>query len=716
MDSAHPESVIGDDDISITPASGDREVEQMLRRDPAGCYEAMDETTKQAYLTELAKLAEFSTESPLRVAELALELAIKAEASQPQSHIGYYLLGAGRMGLERQLHVQIPFQVRLQRWCAPRRCGLYVATIAVTSAALAALCVSMQVSIRELPLWLPAVLVVQGMFAFVPIIASMLSIANGLRNKHARLPRMDFSRGIPDHHRTLIAIPALLDSHAKVDELCAALVSHHDNCRDDGNCFYALLTDFPDAAQRTLPHEPGVLSHLLDSIAALNRKFASGGARFFVLHRERVFNQPEGVWMGHERKRGKLADLFRYLSDASSAPFSTVSAAAEDLRGMKYVMTLDADTRLTPRAVSALVAVMTHPLNQATGGVMSDARRLTGYGILQPTLCAARPRGATSRYERMGCDAQGYVENVHRKSDLSQDLFDEGSFYGKGLCDVFAFRDRFADRLPENLILSHDLLEGCLARTATVSDVALTEECPTSYLSDITRRHRWIRGDWQNLLWCLKTLFAPTTLPRLSSLLARWKVLENVIRDCSPLAVLGLLFSGWAWLPNKALWAACIVCVLLLPTLLILGIDWFVFFRQGGRRSPSLRSALWRQIRTCLDKCCGAALGLSTLYFDAYVAADAIVRSSWRVFVTKQKILEWQPFGRVENPGAFHYVREMALPLLISLTFLACAVVWAGLETSIAALFGIAWISSPFVMWACGLAADKDVLPARANP
>src|SRR6185295_4449559 len=324
------------------------------------------------------------------------------------------------------------------------------------------------------------------------------------------LPKMDFSEGIPSESRTLAVIPTLLTSLENVDGLIEALEVRFLANRDD-KLHFALFTDFQDAAEVSIPEDEPLLRLAKARIEALNEKYLrTEGDAFFLLHRPRRWNPVEHLWIGYERKRGKLADLNaflrRELGNEGTVPsfphFSLVVGHTGILSQVKYVITLDTDTQLPRDSARELIGAMAHPLNRACFDPVM--RRVSeGYGILQPRVAVSLPGTNRSRYARMFGNQPGIDPYTRAVSDVYQDVFGEGSFIGKGIYDVDAFEQSLKGRFPENRILSHDLLEGCYARTGLLSDVCLYEEYPSRYDADVSRRHRWIRGDWQIASWLL---------------------------------------------------------------------------------------------------------------------------------------------------------------------------------------------------------------------
>src|SRR5208337_1388567 len=294
--------------------------------------------------------------------------------------------------------------------------------------------------------------------------------------------------------------------------------------------------------------------------------------RFLLLHRRRVWDEAEGVWMGWERKRGKLHELNRSLRGATDTTFIAQDGRAPAVPdGVRYVITLDADTRLPRGAAKRMVGKMAHPLNRPTLDPRS-CRVVEGYAVLQPRVTPSLPTGRDgSLFQRVFSSAGGIDPYAAAVSDVYQDLFGEGSYAGKGIYDVDAFEAALAGRVSDGTLLSHDLFEGTFARAGLVSDIEVVEEFPSRYDVAAARQHRWARGDWQLLPWILGRGDAAVDIRRSRSLplIGRWKMLDNLRRTLSPAASVAALLAGWVLPRNGALiWTAFVVMTIGLPALL----------------------------------------------------------------------------------------------------------------------------------------------------
>ncbi len=708
-------------------------VEQVLRDDPAGIHARMDFDTRDNYRHMVERLARTSDLEEQVVARAALTLA-QACAMAPGplaagigSHIGFYLIDDGLPQLKAALHAT----GSQRRWPRerPRRVSLlaYLLPIAcVVAFFVGALLLAMQVPAPHwAPLWL---IVALAIVVFSELGIPLVNWAATLLVAPRRLPRLDFSHGIPQEACTLVAVPTMLDSIEVVDTLVAALEVRFLANREP-HLHFALLTDFTDADQQSLPGDEALLAQAVHGIDALNQRYAAEqGNRFFLLHRPRQWNPREGTWMGFERKRGKLAALNHLLRDhgAGREAFMRIAGNLDALPSVRFVITLDTDTQLPLDAAREFTATLAHPLNKARFNERYN-RVVRGYGILQPSVGASMSGRRASRYARMYGSEPGIDPYTRLVSDVYQDLFGEGSFVGKGIYDVDAFERALNGRMPDNAILSHDLLEGCYARAGLISDVRLYEDYPARYAADVKRRERWIRGDWQLLPWLmpwvpLKQSSSADHDKNAStqrgwesnplSLLSRGKILDNLRRSLVPACAVALFVIGWVILPDPLLWTVCLACLLLLPVLVPAIRDLMVRPNDMGLETHLLQVGqnFSRGMRRVI-------VNLACLPHEAWFSVRAIVRTLWRMAVSRRRLLQWNPSSVVERTlghGIGAELRSMWLApaFAVAVTALLLRVNHVALPVALPIL--LLWLVSPLLMAWLGRAPQRHVAELSA--
>ena len=680
-------------------------VEQTLREDPGGVYGAMDFATRDRYRHAVEKLAKGSRLTEGEVARRAIDLAREGvgrdRGDDRVAHVGFYLIDKGSPQLERSAQLRLSTSEALRRTARQSPLLLYLGAIALITAILAGSLFAQGYASGE-PDW---VLVMIGILSVLSTSQLAVALVNWLATVLVTprpLPRMDFSRGIPPGSRALVVVPTMLTSAKNIEDLVEALEVRFLANRDE-NLYFSLLTDFRDAQQETLPEDGPLLQLAAQRIDELNRKYR--GAQddaFFLFHRPRRWNPRERVWMGYERKRGKLADLNAFLRGGANATseksFSLVVGAIAVLSNIKYVITLDTDTQLPRDSARQFVGTLAHPLNRARYD--EGKQRVTeGYGILQPRVAASLPGTNRSRYAQLHGGEPGIDPYTRAVSDVYQDVFGEGSFIGKGIYDVDAFERALSGRLPDDRILSHDLLEGCYARAGLLSDVQLYEEYPSRYSEDVSRRYRWIRGDWQLVGWLRKRVPGPNGGREKNPLsgLSRWKIFDNLRRSVVPVALTLLLLLGWTVLSPAWFWTLCVLGIILIPSFgaaivellhkpkdVLLGQHLDAAMRSTGRRLAQ------------------AAFTLVTLPYEAFLSLHAIARTVVRVLVTHKRLLEWNPSGSQDQSartGLFAGYRSMWIAPAIA----SAAAVY--LTTSQPAALAVAgpilflWFAAPAIAW-----------------
>ncbi|MCC6793795.1 MAG: cyclic beta 1-2 glucan synthetase [Candidatus Hydrogenedentes bacterium] len=617
-------------------------VEQVLLGDPAGVYRGMDFGTRDQYRHQVERIARYAAVSEEQVARAAVQLAGASLANQgaapEDSHIGSYLLGERAVDLRKAVASSPPMSAKIARELRRHAVLFYLACIVLLTAAIAAAGLIV-IAPFNLSLWLV------GLFA-VPLLVSASQLAISVLGwftthllKPRALPRMDFSRGIPSEFRSIVVMPTLLTGEKGIGELLERIELHYLANRD-ANLSFALLTDYKDAKERTAPDDARLLSLAVRGIERLNATYGNGSdLPFLLFHRPRVWNDSDQIWMGLERKRGKLADFNATVLDGRADRFEKIVGDSESIQKFRYAITLDADTHLPREAAWKLVGTMAHPLNRPAVHPRK-CRIAKGYGILQPRVSSSLHTATRSLFSVMFGMEPGIDPYTRVVSDIYQDLFGEGSFIGKGIYDIRAFA-AICEPLPNNLILSHDLIESAYARSGVVSDVEVFEEYPNLHFADQMRRHRWVRGDWQILWWLFPRV--PTVsgswVRNPISLLSWWKIFDNVRRSLYPVCAMVVLLGAWA-LPLGPFVAACgtffVFTIEAAPHFLaaIHGLAGFLRERPVTLYARTYFASLVRRASAAL-------FAIGQLPFEAQSNLDALLRSLGRMLITRKRLLEW---------------------------------------------------------------------------
>jgi len=642
-------------------------VEKLLRQDPQDVYSRMEFATRDRYRHAIERIAKAAHSGETDVAAKAIDLA-RARADQTgcdarAAHVGYYLVGAGVDELERVAGARVSVVEALRRIAGRFALPIYLGAIAAIAASITALLAVSAYAAGTRPEMLGLVVVL----ALLATSQSAEAIVNWLVTLLVppdAVPRMDFSTAIPAEARTLVVVPTMLTSARDVEDLIEALEVRFLANRDE-HLHFGLLTDFPDAHEESLPADEGLLGLIEARIHELNRKYPPASVSesrstgdddqraeasvFYLFHRARCWNAQARIWMGRERKRGKLDDLNALLRGGDQQNFSLIVGATPILSGVKYVITLDTDTQLPRDAARQLIGAMAHPLNTPRfDDAGKDTSRVvtSGHGILQPRVSVSLPCTNRSRYARLYAGQPGLDQYTRAVSNVYQDVFDEGSYVGKGIYDVDAVERALKGRLPANRILSHDLLEGCYARAGFLSDVELFEEFPARYSADVARRRRWIRGDWQLVGWLRRRVPGPDGSSERNpiSMLSQWKLLDNLRRSLVPAALTSLFLLGWSVLSPAWFWTMIVSALLFVPAIIATLSD--VLGKAAdvaiGRHFVGVRRAAVRHGAQAL-------LAFAFLPYEAYFCLDAIVRTLWRLLITRRRLLEWDASSAVDR-------------------------------------------------------------------
>jgi cyclic beta-1,2-glucan synthetase len=682
-------------------------VETTLSRDPARVYDQMDFDTRDRYRRVVEQLALGIGEPEVRVAGAAVKLAGAGSNGDRESHVGYFLIDDGRYALEAELGYQPSIHMRWRRWLLDRHPTLaYLGSIgflsALVSLGLVAYARSAGAGAGEMA--------VVFVLSAIPAITLAVSLTNRVLTSTLPprvLPKMDYEKGVPGGARAMVVIPALLSDQAEVESLLRQLELHYLR-NSDPHIYFGLLSDFADAPDEQMPEDQGILDRAIAGVGDLNRQYGREGVGpFFLLHRKRLWNASEAVWMGWERKRGKLEEFNRLVLGEDDTSFTKKVGDLGVLPKIRYVITLDADTILPKGEAHRLVGTLAHPLNQAQFD--PDTGRVeAGYTVLQPRTEIQPTSSNRSIFSRLFAGDTGLDLYTRAVSDVYQDLFGEGIFVGKGIYEVASFHQSLVGKVPENTLLSHDLFEGIQGRAGLVSDIVLYEDYPASYPTYVRRWHRWIRGDWQLLPWLLRLRGRAAHSLRL---IDRWKMADNMRRTLRGPALVALLVIGWLWLPGAA-WVWTLVSVLIPAAVLLSDLVSRVAQEIRSRSSDTM----WRTARQRLLRW---LLAIAFLPYEAMVALDGILKTLYRLMISRRNLLRWTTAARVERllgtggRGALLNWIQMAQGPGVAVVA-AALIAWlnpVSLPTAIPLL--LTWFLSPQIAYWISQPIDREPVPLR---
>jgi cyclic beta-1,2-glucan synthetase len=624
--------------------------DQILRQDPVGAYARLEFDSRELYRKKVAKIAKYSPRTEMEVAEVALDLAKAAgkkahsdeRIAHRESHIGYYIVAEGVNNLRERCEHKPPFLQKVQQLIRKHPDEFYLPGIEILTFVIMAVVVWQLTA----PGSLFSLTLVSMLVLLLPASQSAVQLMNYLVTSVLPaeiLPKLDFSEGIPASCTTMIAVPSLLLNEKQVrglvEDLEIRFLGNH-----DPNIHFGLLTDLPDSREAGPEDSPliGLCAKLIEELNEKYRELPMGS--FFLFHRHRIYNPSEGVWMGWERKRGKLLDLNKLLrSEYDSFPVKIGDLTL--LPKVKFVITLDSDTELPRGSAQRLVGTMAHPLNQA---IIDPAENMVraGYGILQPRVGVSVQSTARTRLASIYAGETGLDIYTRAISDAYQDLFGEGSFTGKGIFEVDTVHRVLDRRFPRNALLSHDLIEGAYARAGLVSDIEVIEDYPSHYSAYNRRKHRWLRGDWQIAEWLFPSVMEESgrRVRNPISLLSWWKIFDNLRRSLVEPATFLLLMFGWLLLDGSpSRWTIATLCILFIPA----------YFRFGFNLVRAVAESDWLIAREAASELYASNVNLFfTLIFLAHqttLALDAMGRALIRRIVTNRRLLEWETAAQAET-------------------------------------------------------------------
>ena len=689
---------------------------KVLRQLPSFAMES--EGTRQQITQALEKVARDVGQTELAVAQAVVEKArrgVMPSANSGQDTAGYYVMGPGRRALVNDLlpvdlttHKRSSLISRLKQVMAVSfsptwRVGVYLLVQLLATAALVAMANRPFLGLADW-FWQTWVAVILLALPASEVVAAVVYRVIAESTRVRPMPRMDFSNGIPPEHRVLVVMPCMLTSSASTKALAERLGLHWLASREV-NAQFALLSDWADADQASVPTDSALLEEALAQVAQLNIAYPSAeerAPRFLVIHRGRTWSNSEGKWIGRERKRGKLDALVQLVAknQQNAAPGVNGFHFTEGMQlasGIQYIVTLDSDTGLPPTALRELVSIAAHPLN--TPHFDEASKRITsGYGILQPRVVTLLPKmEERSLFHAMFAGQCGIDPYSNGTSDVYQDLFAMGTFTGKGLLNVKAVHAVLDQRFPDEMVLSHDLLEGSISRCAFVSDVVLVEDYPHHAGVDDSRQHRWARGDWQLLPLMLKSSHYGIDS------LGLVKMCDNLRRSLVVPASTALL--TWVVFTNAMPLGKAFLMVL--AAFLVGPLLGALAGLLPGRRSIALAHFFYVGLTQLVIALGAAAWQITQLFHKAGLLLDAIARAMWRMLVSRKHLLQWTTAAQAQAAAKYdlrNFVQKQIFTSALCVILCVLALLYSPDAFGGMALFA-AWALAPVFGWWVSLPA-----------
>ncbi len=679
-------------------------VDAILTRDPAQQFAIMDSRSKSAYYQRIVQLADGSGVADVAIARLAVRLArahADGEPRAPEAHVGYYLVDDGASQLEEMIHYRPPFSERVHRWILRYPTQCYFSLIAAITAIVG----------YPLFLWFTTQPIPEIIRLFVVLATLLLSIDIALSVLHAflvgtlpvrRLFSLDtLATGLTPEQATCVVVPSMMRNVAALDVLFSRFESNFVG-NQSTNIFFILLLDFPDAPQEIMPDDGKLLEEVRRRIQALNEKYPTKIPTFYALCRKRMWNQREGVFMGWERKRGKLREFNKLIRGATNTSY--VNTEVLSLPRITYAITLDEDTELPREGAHRLIGCIDHVLNRPQ---LTTNRMVTrGYGIIQPRASMRMHVANQTFFSRLFSTASGIDSYAGPSADLYQDLFGAGIFYGKGIYDIDVVETTMDDAIPENTVLSHDLLEGLYTRVGFASHIQVFEGFPARFSEYSLRQRRWIRGDWQIIswLWNRSVHF---------SFIDRWKIFDNLRRSVQPIVAVGLLLLTAFYMPH----AVVAVSVAIIATFFLGSSIGIIYSLVPRMRLGIIKSILAQLFRGLLSEVVRTVVRGTLLFYEALALLQEIVLTIFRMCISHRHLLQWRTAHEVAQKykgTIIEYIRLMGVASVLVLAIGWFVVVVHPASDTFTFLFWIGmWCCAPFFMFLLGLVAVEKEFSAR---
>ena len=640
-------------------------VENILMQDPCGVYSKMDYRSKDYYRKAIERLSRKYNIEEYKIVENALKLSSVSSSTGDnnyKTHIGYYIVDKGLTRLKTD------FDIKDKGMNEKTKEVLFICSNILLTVIIS-LIIAFTAGFES---------IVQILLLLIPC----SEISNGIINwsisklkEPEFVPKMNLEEGVADECRTVVVVPVIVDCAKKLKKYVDNIETYYISNKDK-NVFFAVLCDFADSKNEHEKSDDEICSYGISLVKNLNEKYGFKNDKFFFLCRKRIFNVADNLYMGWERKRGKLVEFMELLRGKNDTSYNVFSGDIEKIKSSKYIITLDADTVLPMGTAAKVIGAMSHPLNKAY--IDKENKVIRGYGIMQPRVSISVESMNKTYFSKIFSMDGGLDIYTTAASDTYEDLFSEGSFTGKGIIDIDTFMTVIKDEIPENLVLSHDLLEGLYARCALLSDVELIDSYPSHYDSNTARLERWVRGDWQIISWMINSRI---------SILGKWKIFDNLRRSLiAPTIIIGIFANLLFW-KNTTLWTTAFILQAFLIVLFTV-----TDFVVTPMKNKKIQIRNFEQV----------LLILSFLPNQCVLMIKAISKTLYRMIISKKHLLEWTTAENAEKKSGntlLHYVKKQWVSSVIGFLFIY-------LNFKINFTFGLSnipigilWVLNPYICY-----------------
>ena len=672
-------------------------VEELFRKDPSEIYEKMDYKTKEYYRTQIKEIGAKTKISEIYIAKKLLQLAEKEPKGTKQNHIGYYLIDKGKALLYQELGY------KYETISSKNKMKIYIlATYFFAVAISIILGMTMKLSINTT--WFETILAI--IILIIPVSELVIQIIQYVLGKVVKpklIPKMDFLEGIDKENATMVVIPTIIKSKEKVQELFRKVEVYYLANKSE-NLYFTILGDCSESSKEEEEFDSEIVQEGYAQIEKLNKKYEYKEHPIFnFVYRKRKWIPTENAYLGWERKRGYLCQFNKFLLGANINDFRINTIEQSRLPQIKFIITLDSDTDLVLNSAFELVGAMAHILNKP---VIDEQKNIVveGFGIIQPRVGIKLETSYKNIFTKIFAAQGGTDLYSNAISDIYQDNFEEGIFTGKGIYDLQVFDKVLSNVIPENQVLSHDLLEGCYLRCGLATDIFLMDDYPTKYMTYINRLSRWIRGDWQILDWGKKSVKnnKKEIIENPLNIVSKYKIKDNLRRSALEiLAIIGIFyFSLQAWFASGKIQYQNVIneVVILIAIAIpfILNILNYVIFKKEGEK---FQKTFAKKIGTIKAAVYQIFISIGTLPFKAYISIKSIVKALYRSKISHKNMLEWTTSEEAEKQAktdTISYYKTMWINVVLGILLIGIAITQKSILNGVIAFL---WVIMPFIMY-----------------
>lgn len=674
-------------------------VEEILKQDPAGVYPKMDNDTKDCYRNIIKEISKKTKISEIYISKKILQLAEDNKQNGKKAHIGYYIIDKGIEKVYHELQCKVSKNLKEKM-----KQKLYIATNIILSITVSIIFSS----ILNLYIQNIGVYILSFLILLIPSSEIVTQIIQYILSKIVKpkpIPKIDFSKGIDEENACMVVIPTILKNKEKVKELMYKLEVYY-IANQSKNLYFTLLGDCSESSMKEEKLDNEVIETGMKLAESLNKKYAKQNnfPIFHFIYRKREWNEKEDCYLGWERKRGMLTQFNEYLLGNEENEFrvNTIETYKDCIPKIQYVITLDADTDLILNSAFELVGAMAHVLNKP---VIDEEKNVVveGHGMIQPRIGINLDISYKTIFTQIFAGAGGIDSYTNAISDLYQDNFGEGIFTGKGIYDVKVFSRVLKNAIPENTVLSHDLLEGCYLRCGLATDIMLMDGYPTKYNSFMNRLSRWIRGDWQIISWLKSRINSKVgNIQNPLNCISKYKIFDNLRRSLIEIMVIIslILFVILGKVYQFETYPYTIISIIAVIMPYILEIFNTMLVKKEGEHkqkkfSPRISGYKGIGLRILIT--------IGVLPYKAYVSFIAIIKTLYRKWISHKKLLEWMTSEEAEKQAqndVISYIKQMWFNIALGIVNIGTALTNNGfVDFIIQMILGILWISTPFIMW-----------------